>query len=273
MNASNENQQNKRINYYSPNRGFKINLWIVLLLLISLSAIAQAEKNYQAYLVHEDRVKPGMVDEYEQVAKDLVAACTEHNIQDLNWLTVSQADHTYLYLTPMEKFAELDANSFSGLSEKMGEDKMNALFDRFNPCYDEHGDYVIYLQKNLSYQPSGINTNPEGKYYRKFMYDYVTPSNQKAYLEGLKAIKELFVKMNSKMNYRIYSTGFGIMGKYYLIVLEGEDPVKFETLAAENWEDIGEDLMPLVKKIQTSVFRSEEKTGWMRGDLSYIPKK
>ena len=271
MNALKENQQNKRINYYLLNKVFKSSLWIVLLLLTSLPAIAQGE-NYQAYLVHEDRVKPGMVDEYEQVAKDLVAACTEHNIQDLNWMTVSQADHTYLYLTPMDKFAELDANSFSGLSEKMGEDKMNALFDRFNPCYDEHGDYVVYLQKDLSYQPSGINTNPEGKYYRKFLYDYVTPSNQKAYIEGLKKIKELFVKKNSKLNYRIYSTGFGIMGKYYLIVFEGEDPVKFETLAAENWEDIGEDLMPLVKKTQANVFRTEEKTGWMRSDLSYKSK-
>lgn len=249
------------------------NALLITLILSGFLMWAQDGNSQQAFLVHEDRVKPGMVDEYEQVSKDLIAACKENNIQELNWMTVSQDDHTYLYITPMEKFAELDVNNFSFLADKMGKEKMSALFDRFNPCYDEHGDYVIYLHKDLSYQPGGVNPNPEGKYYRRFMYDYVTPSDQKGYVEALKEIKELFVRKNSKMNYRIYSTGFGIMGKYYLIVLEGEDPVKFETMAAENWEGMGEDMMPLVKKIRAKVYRSDEKTGWMRADLSYLPKK
>lgn len=272
MNFPMKNHQHKRANLAIITTTIKRVLLPVILIVIPLLVSAQEDKSYQAYLVHEDRVKPGMVDQYEQVAKDLVAACKEHNIQDLNWMTVSQDDHTYLYLTPMEKFAEMDANSFSGLAEKMGEEKMSALFDRFNPCYDEHGDYVIYLDKDLSYQPSGNNTNPEGKHYRKFLYDYVTPSSQKSYVESLKKIKELFVKKNSKMIYRVYSTGFGIMGKYYLIVIEGVNPVKFETMAAENWEGMGDDFMPLVKKIRSSVLRSDEKTGWVRGDLSYSQK-
>ncbi len=54
------------------------------------------EKNYQAFWVHEDRVKPGMVDEYEQVTKDLVAACKEHNIQDVNWLALRLNDNRYM---------------------------------------------------------------------------------------------------------------------------------------------------------------------------------
>ena len=243
------------------------------LLLSCFLSLAQDENNQQAYLIHEDRVKPGMVEEYEQVAKDLVAVCKENNIQQLNWMTAAQDDHTYLYITPMEKFAELDVNNFSFLAEKMGKDKMSALFERFNPCYDEHGDYILYLHKDLSYQPGGINTNPEGKYYRRFMYDYVTPSNEKEYVEALKEIKELFIKKNSKMNYRIYSTGFGTMGKSYLIVIEGESPLQLETLAAENWESMGEDFAPVVVKIRDKILKRDEKSGWMRDDLSYIPKK
>ncbi len=272
MNFSRKNYKHKKSISSLMREIFK-NALLITLILSGFLALAQDGSNQQAYLVHEDRVKPGMVEEYEQVSKDLIAACKENNIQELNWMTVSQDDHTYLYITPMEKFAELDVNNFSFLADKMGKDKMSAIFDRFNPCYDEHGDYVIYLHKDLSYQPEGINPNPEGKYYRKFMYDYVTPSDEKGYVEALNEIKELFVKKNSKMNYRIYSTGFGIMGKYYLIVIEGEDPVKFETLAAENWEGMGEDMMPLVKKIRARVLRSDEKTGWMRADLSYLPKK
>lgn len=249
------------------------NVLLITLVLTCFQVWSQDGNNQQAYVIHEDRVKPGMVEEYEQIAKDLVAACKEHNIQEINWMTVAQDDNTYLYITPMEKFAELDVNNFSFLEEKMGKEKMSALFERFNPCYDEHGDYVIYLDKDLSYQPGGVNPNPEGKYYRKFIYDYITPSNEKDYREILKEIKEMFVSKNSKMNYRIYSTGFGIMGKYYLIVIEGEDPVQLETLAAENWKMMGEDFKPLFNKIRGKVERNDEKSGWMRGDLSYIPKK
>ncbi len=267
-----KNHEYKKTKSFSVTKFMK-NALMISLLLSSLLLWSQDGKNQQAYLIHEDRVKPGMVEEYEQVAKDLVAACKENNIQQLNWMAVEQDDHTYLYITPMEKFAELDVNNFSFLAEKMGKEKMSALFERFNPCYDEHGDYVIYLHKDLSYQPGGINPNPEGKYYRKFLYDYVTPSNEKAYLEVLKEIKDMFANKNSKLNYRIYSTGFGTIGKYYLVVIEGEDPVQLETLAAENWKMMGEDFEPLFKKIRSKVAKTDEKTGWMRADLSYLPKK
>ena len=75
------------------------------------------------------------------------------------------------------------------------------------------------------------------------------------------------------MNYRIYSTGFGTMGKSYLIVIEGESPLQLETLAAENWESMGEDFAPVVVKIRDKILKRDEKSGWMRADLSYIPKK
>jgi hypothetical protein len=272
MNLLRKNRKHRKLKSFSGTKFLNKTL-LFTMLLSSFLSWSQDGKNQQAYLIHEDRVKPGMVEEYEQVAKDLVAACKENNIQQLNWLTAAQDDHTYLHITPMEKFAELDVNNFSFLAEKMGKDKMSALFERFNPCYDEHGDYVIYLNKDLSYQPGGINTNPEGKYYRRFMYDYVTPSNEKEYVEALKEIKELFIKKNSKMNYRIYSTGFGTIGKSYLIVLEGESPVQLETLAAENWESMGEDFGPMVVKIRDKILKRDEKSGWMRPDLSYIPKK
>lgn len=273
MNLSFKNQHYKKVKPVLIGKTLKTTLVLTLILMTSLLSVAQDENNVQAYVVHEDRVKPGMVEEYEQVNKDLIAACKEHNIQELNWMTAKQDDNTYLYITPMDNFAEIDANNFSFLAEKMGKEKMSALFDRFDPCYDEHGDYVIYLHKDLSYQPGGINTNPEGKYYRKFMYDFVTPSNEKAYLEVLKEIKEMFVSKNSKLNYRIYSSGFGIMGKYYLIVIEGEDPVQLETLAAENWKMMGEDFKPLYNKIRSKIEKTDAKTGWMRADLSYQPKK
>ena len=252
---------------------FKNTLLTALLLLSTLFVQAQNESGPQAYWVHEDKVKPSMIKEYEQVAKDLVASCTEHNVQETSWLTVAQNDNTYLYVTPIDKMADFDKNPFAALGEKMGNEAMAKLFSRFNPCYDAHGDYVIYLHKDLSYMPGGINPNPEGKYYRKFYYNYVTPENDKSFAENLKKIKELFTKKNSKMEYRIYKSGFGIMGTYYMVAIAAANGMEFEKNSSENWEAIKDDFGPLLDQMNKYTLRGEDKSGWIRSDLGYAPKK
>ena len=251
----------------------KNTLLITVLLLSTFLAQAQKDKSYQAYWIHEDRVKPAMIDEYEQVAKDLVAACTKHNILNTKWLTVALDDNTYLYVTPMEKFADLDANAFSTLSEKMGKDKMSALFERFNPCYDEHGDYVVYLNKNLSYMPNGMSQTIEGKNYRTFYYNYVTPENNKNFVATIKRIKEVFTKKNSKLDYRVYKTGFGVMGTYYMIVIAGVNAEEIAKAGSQNWELMKDEFKPLLTEMSKYTWKNDEKNGWMREDLSYTPKK
>ena len=251
----------------------KNTLLITVLLLSAFLTQAQDDKSYQAYWIHEDRVKPAMINEYEQVAKDLVAACTKHNILDTEWLTVAQDDNTYLYVTPIEKFADLDANAFSTLSEKMGKNKMGELFDRFNPCYDEHGDYIVYLNKNLSYMPNGISQTIEGKNYRTFYYNYVTPENNKNFVATIKKIKEVFTKKNSKLDYRVYKTGFGVMGTYYMIVIAGVNAEEIAKAGSQNWELMKDEFKPLLTEMSKYTWKNNEKNGWMRGDLSYAPKK
>jgi len=265
--------KHKRSNNFFESKILKTNLLTAILLFSSFFIQAQEEKSYQAYTIHEDRVKPAMVQEYEPIAKNLVAACTEHNIQDATWLTVAQDDNTYLYVTPIEKFADLDVNTFSTLAEKMGKDKMSALFERFNPCYDEHGDYMVYLNKELSYMPGGISQTTEGKPYRTFYYNYVTPSNNKNFIAAIKKIKEVFTKKNSKLDYRVYKTGFGVMGTYYMVVFSGVNAEEIAKAGNENWELMKDEFKPLLTEMSKYTWKNDEKTGWMRGDLSYVPKK
>ena len=177
---------------------------LMLMLIAPYLGLAQEEKSYQAFWVHEDIVKPGMRDTYEKVTKDLVAACKEHNVQETQWITLRTNDNTYMYVTPINSMADLDKNGFETLSEKMGEDKMNALFERYDETYNKHGDYVIYLNKKLSYMPGGVSQTVEGENYRIMYYNYVTPENDKGFAETMKKIKAAFEKNNSIMHYRVY---------------------------------------------------------------------
>lgn len=251
----------------------KLSLLTLSMLLIPFFGTSQEEKNYQAYWIHEDRVKPNMTGEYEQISKDLVAACKEHNIQETMWITLALNDNSYLYITPIKNMADLDEDGFNTLSEKMGADKMAALFERFNPTYDEHGDYVVYLNKNLSYMPGGITQTIEGQNYRTLYYNYVTPENDKGYVEVLKKMKAAFEKHNSKLNYRVYKTGFGVMGSYYMIAVAAESNLASATIGEENWTTMKEDFDPLLKEMSKYTWKMDEKRGWMREDLGYIPAK
>lgn len=251
----------------------KLSLLTLAMTLLPLISFSQDAKDYQAYWIHEDRVKPGMTDEYEQIAKDLVAACKEHNVQETQWLTMSLNDNSYLYITPMQNFAEMDIDVFATLSEKMGTDNMSALFERFNTTYDEHGDYVVYLNKGLSYMPGGISQTIEGQNYRTLYYNYVTPEHNKGFVANLKKLKAAFEKHNSKMHYRVYKTGFGVMGTYYMIAVAGESNLESAKRGDENWELMKDDFEPLLKEMSKYTWKTDEKRGWMREDLGYIPAK
>lgn len=251
----------------------RLSLLTITMLLMPLLISSQEDDGYQAYWIHEDRVKPSMTDEYEQISKDLVAACKEHNIQETMWLTMALNDNSYLYITPIDNMASLDENGFKTLSEKMGADKMSALFERFNPTYDEHGDYVVYLHKNLSYMPGGVSQTIEGQNYRTLYYNYVTPENDKGYVEVLKKMKAAFEKHNSKLNYRVYKTGFGVMGNYYMIAVAAESNLAGAKTGDENWNLMKDDFDPLLKEMSKYTWKMDEKRGWMREDLGYMPAK
>ena len=251
----------------------KLSLITLVMLTLPVLSFAQEENSYQTYWIHEDRVKPGMTDEYEQIAKDLVAACKEHNVQETRWLTLALNDNSYLYVTPINSFAELDKTGFETLSEKMGADKLNALFARFNSTYDEHGDYIVYLNKNLSYMPDGVSQTIEGQNYRTMYYNYVTPENNKGFVETMKKMKAAFEKNNSKIHYRVYKTGFGVMGTYYMIAVAAENNLDSAKKGDENWKAMKDDFEPLLKEMSKYTWKTDEKRGWMRDDLGYMPAK
>ncbi len=251
----------------------KLSLLTIILILMPLVVSSQDENSPQAYWIHEDHVKPSMTDEYEQVSKDLVAACKEHNIQDNMWLTMALNDNSYLYISPIDNMASLDENGFKTLSEKMGADKMGALFDRFNPTYNEHGDYIVYLSENLSYMPGGVSQTIEGQNYRTLYYNYVTPENNKGFVEVLKKMKAAFEKHNSKLNYRVYRSGFGVMGTYYMIAVAAESNLAAAKIGDENWNLMKDDFDPLLKEMSKYTWKMDQKRGWMREDLGYIPAK
>lgn len=252
----------------------KTNPLITVFLLLSIGfAQAQDNKN-QALYIHEDKVKPSMLMEYEKVSKEFVEACKKHNLSDVNWITASTRTGRYLTISPIEKMADLDKRPFAPLLEKMGEEAFSDLFKRFDRCYDQHGDFIVFLNNELTYTPEGAdaNTANEGKNYRKWHFLYVAPQNIQKLKGKLKELKALYQRKGSKEYYNIYHNGFGTMGDYYVAVVAAKNAEDYAKKSAANDALLGEEGKKLFGEMFEYVLKYETEEGEIRPDLSYSPK-
>lgn len=243
----------------------------VMCVLLCSTAISQQNQN-QAYWIHEDQVKPGMVEEYAEHSKKLVQMAKDHNFQDMGWNVAQMDDGTFLSITPIENLADLQELSFASLQEKVGEDKFMEMMTGFNKFYDVHGDYISILDNDLSYMPTGEGIVQPGKDYRKWHMMEVSAENVPQMRQKLAELKDLYSKKNSKMHYRIYRSGFGQMGDRFVAVLSAKDAQDYARLSAENEQVLGEEGKKKFQEIMDLVTAYSNIQGRMRPDLAYMPE-
>jgi len=244
------------------------NISIALVLFLSVTGFAQ-EKNYQSFVIHEDHVKPSAIAEYESICKEMIDASKKHGVTKAKWMTLASSEFVYSYITPVDKMADLDDNTFSELAEGMGNEAFGNMFKRMDKYYTDHRDYIITMDKELSYQPGGINQMPEGKMYRNNVKYYVSPENYAKANEIAKKYKKLFTEKGSKMYYRVYRSGFGADGTFFLVAVAAENPAAYEQMQMENSKLLGAEGAALNKELLSIIDKMETMQGWMRPDLSY----
>lgn len=166
-------------------------LLVAILLMQPVGLLGQNTDTSQAFWVHEDQVKPAMLEQYEAVSKDFVEACKKHNIKDANFNVARLDEGTYLSIMPVNNMADLDKNPLAALADKMGEKNFSELFSRFNECYDVHRDYMVHLLPEMSYMPSGLSTTTPGEDFRKWHFMHVTPQNAASLRTKISEIKKL----------------------------------------------------------------------------------
>lgn len=252
----------------------KITGFFLFLLLFSFIGIpAQENEDMQMFLVHEDRTKPAMAKKHETVDKELIGAMKNNEIPNFSWITLVTEDFRYIYLSPIEKMADLDKDPFSLLREKIGQRETDRIFDKYKGTYDAHGEYILILDKKLSYQPGGVNTTPVGKNYRHIMMYHYTPENADKAEDLAKRFLDLYTKKNSQMDYRLYRSGFGVIGSFFWIVTAAESPEHFERMREDNRILLGQEGESLWEQLAKTVSKIEIIRGYVRPDLAYEPSR
>ncbi len=246
---------------------------LFLLVLTGAIALAQEESNTQAYWVHEDVVKPSKVGDYESICKELTDNLKKHNIQEISTIVTNTEDDRYLWVSPIANMAEIDKPIFATLREKMGPQTFSNIFNRMDECYDVEQDYVIHLDKSLSYMPEGITQTPEGEDYRKFFYFHITPSNRAVVKKTMEAITNLFASKGSKFYYRVYKSGFGTRGEFYMVAAAAKNAADYSGKVAANNELLGDEWPKLYGELRSHLLKFEVFSGRMRPDMAYSPSE
>ncbi len=246
-----------------------ISLFIMVILFLCPFTQQAQDNDSQAYWVHEDPVFPSMVADYEEYCSTLANNCKKYNVTEANWFTISTDDLRYFSISPIENMADLDKSRFSSLQKNMGEKEFNELFDNFDNCYDTHTDYIIHLDKELSYMPEG---EQDGFEFRKMQFWYSTPQNFQKVLDIAKNFKELYVKRGSKEYYSLYRSGFGANGQFIIVSISAKSAEDYEKIFETNKQLLGEERLPIYNELLKHVIKLETLDGYMRQDLSYSPE-
>jgi len=241
----------------------------LFLFLITISVWAQKDR-YQLYVVHEDHVNNGMMDKHHEGDKKIVQAAKKNNMKGMDWITFVGNDSRVMYLSPIKSMAELDKNPFEDLQKKMGENEFKQLFNSFDGTFSKHGDYILKLDKELSYMPDGMTQTPEGENYRELTFYHIPPGSGDKAEELATNVKKMYADKNSKIHYRLYKSGFGTMGDYYLVATAAESPEQLENRRKENMDLLGDEGKSMQDKIDHTFSNREKVTGYIMPDLSYM---
>ena len=249
-------------------------LALFIMLLIPLQNNAQNDNTNLMFRVHEDQVKLSMVSEYESIVKEIIGLMKKHEIPNTHWITLASNDSKYSFVSKINGMADLDKKSFvSDLVEKAGKETVSALFDRLDKCYDIEKNYIIRLDNDLTYMPEGFDQTPEGLNYRRNHMLYVSPGNRDAVYKSMKEVKAVFERINSKEYYRVYRSGFGADGEYYMVAIAYKDPVDQAQKSKANNALMNDDDKKVFDNLFKNLLKYDAIEGWIREDLAYSPKK
>jgi len=242
-----------------------------LLFFMYLSPIqAQEADEGQKFLVHEDMVKPSMIEKYETASKAFNEVLKEHGSADVQFLAVSLDDMRYIFISPIENFAALDKNPLDkALNEALGEEGTKELMSTFDGTYDSHKDYILNLSNKLSYNSGEIVQ--EGVYFRHFDYYFPFPGKWDEAKAISKEWKDLYTSKNISQGYRIYTGGLGTEN-LIMVVQWAKSADEFYAQQAETREILGDEAKELMGRTMAITRKFESYDGWIRPDLSYKPE-
>lgn len=225
------------------------------------SKTATTEKTW--FTIHEDVVIPSQNAKYTEALKKLKEACKQHNIP-VTWTTVRHDDYSYIHLSPINKFGDLDKNQFDELSNKMGKEAYAKLMSGFNGCYTTHHDFVVEQLTSSSYMSPSQEEN-----FRDILYWSVYPGKETEAEKIIAEWRKLYEAKEAPAGFLAFKIVYG-EEPGFAIVSWGKDEVDAATKARKTNELIKADSEDLIKRTMAITAEMSHKRAWVLSDYSLM---
>ena len=240
-----------------------------------LSVLARGEEQKsQLYLFEEVVVKPSMFSVHEAAIKEMVAFSSEHKYP-YPWYAYSTENFEYYYIFPVENLADQDniMKAWSEVTEKVPEEQLKALLKNYWSTY-EYSKWGFFRHRpDLSYIPENQKFKPEEANFIFWRFCYLLPGKESEFENILREYLEMDKEVNKSIGYDAFVGEMGTEMPLYFWTERANNAADIYSDQEEYVTKIGEKGMELWKKLSALLRKLEDKTGWFRPDLSYIPKE
>ncbi|UCC40096.1 MAG: hypothetical protein JSV96_01150 [Candidatus Aminicenantes bacterium] len=243
--------------------------------LLLLPNLSQAEEQKaQLFFVEEVVVKPSMVAEYEAYVRNVLDLVNKHGFP-YPWTVFSTKDLHYFFVLPVDSYAAIDSffKALEKLYAKIGKENAQALQKKVVGTY-KHFRYSCYRHvPEMSYHPENPRLKPEEENFVYMGYSYVIGGKEGEVKDYVKKVAEFCKEKNTTNRWDTYACEFGTDMPLYVSLEFGKSAGDFWTQEDEFHEAHEEEIMKMLPKYLACFRKFEYKTGWLRPELSYMPKE
>ncbi len=237
-----------------------------------IPVIAQEESDDSPlFLIHEDRVFPHKIDQYEKAIANFRDLLRNNNVDEMSFTVVQTTYFNFSAVIPVNDYNGL-ANHFAMSDEmvkKVGMENFQNALAQFEGCYNSHKNYLLKMRKDLSHKATYGLDPDEGLNYRHFDYFYIIPGKEQEAVEVFKEWKAIYEKHNIEWGYRIYEGELGLDSPMFMMVKPFKDRPDWVNKAEEIGNILGDDQTMIQGKITDLMIKFEHYNGRMRPDLAH----
>ena len=241
---------------------------------LALAAGTARAQQHPMYVVHQEQVKPSMVEQYEATQKEFVAMVTKNKaaMPHFSFVGLMGEDFLYTYVAPVPNYAGLDGinQDFGALAQKEGP-RFADLMKRGGAPTEVVRESVVSLWPELSYAPASPRLAFEDARYFHYDFYHLMPGRDGDAEALAKDFVALFKSKNIPNAYRLFKVEMGYEMPGLIVEVGAKDPVDYYAQQKSDMALLGKEGQALFARAQALTRRFESRTAWLRPDLSVMP--
>lgn len=228
----------------------------------------------QMILVHEETVKPPMLEQYLQGSKEFFAMVeANRDVMPTFHAEAFQTDeYEFVFALPLSSFAQMDSlmGEFMAMAEKGGA-SWEETMKKGSAATQQIDEYVMVHRTDLSYTPAEPRVPMvEAAVYRWDFY-YLQPEMTMEAEQIAKDVAALYEEKGIRDAYGVFQAVMGGDMPFLVVSVPGKSVADIETRLGEIATTLGDAWAPIQARIHGATRHFVSKYAWARPDLSLAP--